>query len=96
MTFFSLLNLLLTFGIFSAVCWRLMRVGRPLNSLVCRSRWAVWGAVHIGIAASALISLMGQLDELRELPLHVLLLKLCLFVLFMYPAPPPRESEAGP
>lgn len=87
MTFLALLNLVLTFGIFSAVCWRLKRVGHPLPSLICRGRWAVWGLVHIGVAITMLVSLLNQIEEPRTLPWHVLLLKVSLFVMFMYPLP---------
>jgi hypothetical protein len=80
------LNVILTFGVFSAVCWRLQLTRHPTACLRDRGQWALWGAVHIGIAYTMLAVLFDSLDgAVPDTGHHVLVGKACLILLFLVP-----------
>lgn len=60
MTALYLCELLSTFALFAAVCWRLKRTMHPHPTLKCRTEWMFWGALHITIAVAALAWLMDH------------------------------------
>jgi hypothetical protein len=81
------LNLLLTFGVFSAVCWRLRHTGSPSRCVYDRGQWALWGAVHIGIAWAMLVVMFDSADGGTPAGVkpHIMVAKGCLLLLFLVP-----------
>lgn len=87
MTVPTALNLLLTFGVFSAVCWRLMHTSRPSPHAAEYGQWLLWGGCHIGIAYAMLVVMLNGLcsDLPGAVHPHFVILKLSLLFLLLVP-----------
>lgn len=75
-----------TFGVFSAICWRLFETRRPCTkSPGCLFQWLLWLAVHLAIAVPMLIMMGDQWVNGTTSPLLVVIVKCGLTVLFLAP-----------
>lgn len=81
-----LVNLGATFGVFSAVCWRLYETRRPTDhTFGCIGQWLLWLVVHLCIGIPMLVILGDQWAGRQVPPFHIVVLKCGLAVLLLAP-----------
>lgn len=78
-------NVAATFGVFSAVVWRLRICRHPTGDARSQIQWLLWLAVHMGVAIPVLMLLGDSLDGKAPPPMHLIVLKFSLTVMLLAP-----------
>lgn len=77
------INLIASFGVFAAVCWRLRETQIPAKRTPAAfTQWVLWLLVHVGIAIP---NLPLPADFHQAPPASIVLLKCAIAVLFLAP-----------
>ena len=78
-------EMLSTFALFAAVCWRLLRTLHPHPTIKCRAEWVFWGGLHIAIAVASLAWILDHIGTPSPGEWNLCVLRIAVAVTMAYP-----------